>query len=434
MWTGPPIQDGRPYIRTGLSAGLNLSLSMIQEDDVAAAVGQELLSGKLGQAQRAPIRVSHEPVNHVVRVQEKSGDCAVRSNAVDVRTLAWARALTWNVELNERAVPIAHETVIHIFLVNIPSRDRSIGIKSKRVGTLEGAWHVTGVRGIERGEDSFLIHQETVTQIVRVKVVSHYGSIRSKASAKSTLARSGARARNIVCGNDALLVAEETVVRIGRISVESCDLATEADCEGKGTLAGAGARTRYIERGEAAIPISEETVTHEGRVSRPSRDRPVRVYDQRTKRKGALKWPRARARRIEDGNHALIGANVAVEYIDCVTKESRNGSTRVDRVGPCPLTGARARTRRIEDGETAILGSDETVPHIVRVTAESYDWPRRGDVGGIGALKGTRARTRRVKGGNGLRSRCGYRQGDQNDCRWHKLKFPFCKIEWVHTP
>jgi hypothetical protein len=50
MWTGPPIQDGRSYICAGLRAGLNLSLSMIQEDYVTAAVGQKLLSGKLGQA------------------------------------------------------------------------------------------------------------------------------------------------------------------------------------------------------------------------------------------------------------------------------------------------------------------------------------------------------------------------------------------------
>jgi len=50
MWRGPPIQDGRSYICAGLSAGLNLSLSMIQEDYVTAAVDQELLSGKLGQA------------------------------------------------------------------------------------------------------------------------------------------------------------------------------------------------------------------------------------------------------------------------------------------------------------------------------------------------------------------------------------------------
>jgi hypothetical protein len=52
VWAGPP--DGGFYTSTGLSAGLNLSLAMIQEDYgayVAASVGQQLLSGKFGQVQ-----------------------------------------------------------------------------------------------------------------------------------------------------------------------------------------------------------------------------------------------------------------------------------------------------------------------------------------------------------------------------------------------
>jgi hypothetical protein len=92
------------------------------------------------------MRFSHEAVNHVVRVQEKSGHRPVRSNAVDVRTLEGTRARAWNVELNDGAVLIAHEAVIHIFLVNVPSRDSSIRIYSKGVGTLEGTWDATGVR------------------------------------------------------------------------------------------------------------------------------------------------------------------------------------------------------------------------------------------------------------------------------------------------
>ena len=373
-------------------------------------------------------------MNHVVGVEEKPGQRSVRSNAVNVRTLARACARARNVELNERAVPIANEAVIHICLVSIPSRDRSARIDSKRVRTLERTWDVTSVRRIERGESAMLIHQETVTQIVRVKVVSHDGSTRSKAPAKGTLARARARGRNVVRRDNALLIPQETVVRIGRISVESCNLPAQADCEWKRTLAGSCACPRRVERGQAAVPIPEETVTHQGRVSGPSRDRPVRVHDQRAERKGALKWPCACPRRIEDSNHTMIGSNVAVEHIDGVIEESRNGSTRVDGVGPGPLAGARARTRRVEDGETAILGPDETVPHIVRVTAESYDCPKRIDVGGIGPLKGARARTCRVKGRNGLRKQWdGYYQGDQDDCRRHKLEFSFRKIEWFHT-
>jgi hypothetical protein len=310
MWTGPSIQDGRSYICAGLSAGLNLSLAKIQNYGVAASVDKELL---FGQAQRA-MRFTHEAVNHVVRIEVESGHRPVGSNAVGVRTLEGACARARNVELNQGTLPIAHKAVIYICLVNIPSRDRSTCIDSKRVGTLQGTWHVTRIGCIERGEGAMLIHQETVTQIIRVIVVSHDGSARSKASAKSTLAGSSARAGSIISGDDALVIPEKTVVGIACISVESCDLPTEADCEGKRTLAGTRARPRHIERGEASIPIPQETVTHKGRISGPSCDRPVRVHDFGAPRKGALgKWPSARARRIEDGNRALIGANVAVD-------------------------------------------------------------------------------------------------------------------------
>lgn len=83
-----------------LSAGLNLSLAMIQEDYgayVAALVGQELLS-------------SHEAVNHVVRVKEISRDRPAWSNAEDEDARSRAR----NVELDDGAVLIAHKAVIRI--------------------------------------------------------------------------------------------------------------------------------------------------------------------------------------------------------------------------------------------------------------------------------------------------------------------------------
>src|SRR6266576_3512938 len=141
------------------------------------------------------MRVSHEPVNHVVRVQEKSGHCAVRSNAVDVRTLAWSRARARNVELNERAVPIAHETVIHIFLVSIPSRDRSIRIDSKRERTLEGTWYVTGVWRIEAGNNALIGTNVTVEYIDRVPAESANGPTRVGGVGPCPLARARARTR-----------------------------------------------------------------------------------------------------------------------------------------------------------------------------------------------------------------------------------------------
>src|SRR5215211_9071574 len=157
---------------------------------------------------------------------------------------------------------IAHETVIHICFVNIPSRDRSARVDSKRVGTLEGTWHITRIGCIECGEGAVLIHQETVTQIVCVKVVSHDRSTRSKAPAEGSLAGARAGSRNIVRRDGAALVTEEAVVRVRRISVESCNLPAQADCECKRPLTGCCACTRRIECGEAAVPISQKTVTH----------------------------------------------------------------------------------------------------------------------------------------------------------------------------
>jgi len=165
-------------------------------------------------------------VNHIVRVEIKSRHRPVRSNAVDIRTLEGTRARARNVELNELAVFIAHEAVIHICLVNIPSGDRSIRIDSERIGTLEGPRDVTAVRSVERGEGAIPIHQKTVAQIVRVKIVSHDGSIRCKSSASRTLTGACAGARNIECGDDALPIPQEAVGRIGSVNIESCDLPT----------------------------------------------------------------------------------------------------------------------------------------------------------------------------------------------------------------
>src|SRR5207244_3776241 len=122
----------------------------------------------------------HEAVNHVVRIEVESGHRAIRSNAVSVRTLEGSGARARNIELNELAVLIAHETMTHICRVNIPSRDPSICVDSKRVSTLQGTRDVTGVRSIKRGDGAIPIPQEPVTHIVRIKIVSHDGSIWSK--------------------------------------------------------------------------------------------------------------------------------------------------------------------------------------------------------------------------------------------------------------
>ena len=57
---------------------------------------------------------SHEAVDDVIRIEVKSSYRSVRRDAIDVGTLEGTSACAGNLELNDRAVPIAHETVIHI--------------------------------------------------------------------------------------------------------------------------------------------------------------------------------------------------------------------------------------------------------------------------------------------------------------------------------
>src|SRR2546423_6152694 len=171
------------------------------------------------------MRFPHEAVNHVVRVEEKSCHRAVRSNASPGAHVRRAR----NVELNDGAVVIAHKAVIHVCIVNIPSRGRSIRIDIPREGTLVEAR--TGVRSIQNCNRAMLIQQEAVIHKVRVNEDSQDASIWSKAAAKRTLEWARARARKIECGDNALLIPQETVNRIGPVKVESCNLPTSADCE-----------------------------------------------------------------------------------------------------------------------------------------------------------------------------------------------------------
>ena len=341
---------------------------------------------------------SHEAVNHVVRVPEISRHRPAWSNAEDEDARARAR----NVELNDGAVLIAHKAVIHICIVNIPSRDRAIRVDSKGVGTVVRTRDVTGVRRIERGEGAIPIPQETVTQIVRVDVISHDGSTGSKTPTLGALTGACADAWNIEGRNDAVPVTQETVIHIGAVNIPSRDLPMRADSVAKCTLASVCARAKNAKRGDGAIRVAQKTVTDTARINVMSRDRTLVVNYFRTENKRTLAGACARARRIEDGNHAVLGANVAVGHRRGVEEESRNFPGRVYGISPCPLGGGRACTRRVEDSETAIFGPDEAVPHIVRVPAESDDRAGRADVEGVGALKKTRPRARCVKGGNRL--------------------------------
>ena len=106
-----PFKMGGPTPPSGLSAGINLLLAIIQEDyGVAVSVSYSPL--KFGQDQR-PIGFADEAANHVVRIEEKSGHRPVRSNVVNVRTLARARASARNVELDEGELYVVPKGVEH---------------------------------------------------------------------------------------------------------------------------------------------------------------------------------------------------------------------------------------------------------------------------------------------------------------------------------
>ena len=76
-----------------------------------------------------------------------------------------------------------------------------------------------------------------MTQSVRVKVVSHDGSVRSKAPTIGALLKGCAGAWNIEGGDDAILIPQEAVAHIGSVKIESRDRSGWADRVAKRTLA-----------------------------------------------------------------------------------------------------------------------------------------------------------------------------------------------------
>src|SRR2546423_789846 len=169
MRRGPPIQDGRSYI----CGRRSLSLSMIREDYVTAPVGQKLLSVKFGRAQRR-IRSSHKAANHVVRIEEKSGDCPVRSYAVNVWTLTGTRARARNIECSNDAFLIPKEAVVRIDPVIVESCDLPTWADCEGKRT----WADFSTRHIECGKAAIPIPKETVTYEGRVSVPSRDRPVR----------------------------------------------------------------------------------------------------------------------------------------------------------------------------------------------------------------------------------------------------------------
>src|SRR5437868_1589407 len=252
----------------------------------------------------------------VVRVYGISGHRAVRSNVVDGGTLEGAGAGASNVELSQDAVPIPHKAVTHIFVINIPSRDRSIGVEPPRKGTLVEAR--TGDRRIENCNRATLIQQEAVIHKVRVNEDSQDASIWSKAAAIRTLKWTSASARKIVCGDNAVGIPQEAVNRVGCVEVEPCYVSAWGDREALRTLVDSCARTRRIECGYDSILSPQEAVQRTCRINVVSRDILLRFDEVGAfKWKGPLAGRHARARRVKGGNGLCRSGYCQSNQDDC---------------------------------------------------------------------------------------------------------------------
>ena len=151
---------------------------------------------------------------------------------------------------------------------------------------------------------------------VRVDEDSKDASVRSKAAAKSPLLWAGAPTWKIECGDQAIRIPQKPVNREGCVEEEPRDVSTWSDREALRPLVGSRACARRIECSDDAILIPHETMQRKSRINVVTRDGSFRI-DQvgAVKWKGALAGSCARARRIENGNHALLGANVTVGHI-----------------------------------------------------------------------------------------------------------------------
>src|SRR5215472_10098111 len=102
---------------------------------------------------------------------------------------------------------------MHICVVNIPSRDRSIHIDSPGKSTLLNT--CTSVRSVECCDCAILIKQEPMINSIRVNEDSKDASIWSKAAAIGPLLEAGTPAWKIECGDNALRIPQEAMNRRG---------------------------------------------------------------------------------------------------------------------------------------------------------------------------------------------------------------------------
>ena len=154
------------------------------------------------------------------------------------------------------------ETVIRIVRVNVGSGDRADGVDGSRkgLGALEGTCART--RGVEGGDSAVRSAHEAVIHIARVRVPSRDRPLRIDGQWLGALEGTCARARGIEGGGSAVRSAHEAVIHIVRVRVQSRDRPRRVDAVGDGALELACARARNIEGGESAVRETHVGVTH----------------------------------------------------------------------------------------------------------------------------------------------------------------------------
>src|SRR3954447_18273072 len=106
-----------------------------------------------------------------------------------------------------------------------------------------------------------------MSHVVRIIIVSGNLSMLVDPVAKSTLARTRARARRVKCRDETVFIAQETVTNVTRIDVMSGDLTFVVQylrTENNGPLTGSGSRARGIEAGNNSLLGTNVPVTHRG--------------------------------------------------------------------------------------------------------------------------------------------------------------------------
>ena len=154
------------------------------------------------------------------------------------------------------------ETVIRIVRVNVGSGDRADGVDGSRkgLGALEGT--CARPRGVEGGDSAVRSAHEAVIHIARVRVPSRDRPLRIDGQWLGALEGTCARARGIEGGGSAVRSAHEAVIHIVRVRVQSRDRPRRVDAVGDGALELACARARNIEGGESAVRETHVGVTH----------------------------------------------------------------------------------------------------------------------------------------------------------------------------